>query len=132
MKKSSLIYAMTIMTVISNVFVAKSQETSIEPTITEECANNVITSRELVKNKQYEEAYEPWRAAYETCPNANKAIYTDGAKIIEAFYNATFDDKEKENGQNLLLNCKISVSSILAMIQNFQLHIFLVKRVWLI
>ena len=95
MKKASLIYAMTTLTVISNVFMAKSQETSIEPTITDECVMNIALSHEAVKNKQYEEAYEPWLVAYETCPSANKAIYVDGAKIIEALYNATFDDKEK-------------------------------------
>ena len=102
MKKSSLIYA-TILMVISNVFVANCQITSVEPTITEECANNVIVSHEMVKNKQYEEAYEPWRTAYETCPNANKAIYVDGAKIIEAFYNATFDEKEKRKWAELAI-----------------------------
>lgn len=103
MKKVSLILAMTILAVISNVFVAKSQESGVEPTITEECVMNVAVSHEAVKNKQYEEAYEPWRTAYETCPNANKAIYVDGAKIIDAMYNATFDDKEKRKWAELAI-----------------------------
>lgn len=103
MKKVSLIYAMTILTVISNVFVAKCQETSVEPTITEECAMNVAIFHDYVKNKQYEDAYEFWRTAYDNCPNANKAIYVDGAKIIEALYNATFDDKEKRKWAELAI-----------------------------
>ena len=67
-----------------------------EPTITEECVVNVSLFHESVKNKQYADAYEPWIEVYNTCPNANKSIYTDGAKIIEALYGATKDAAEKE------------------------------------
>ena len=95
MKNVSLISAMVITIAICNVFAAKSQDTSVEPVVTEECVMNVSFSHDMVKNKKYEEAYEFWLAAYEECPNANKAIYVDGAKIIEALYNSTFDKKEK-------------------------------------
>ena len=67
-----------------------------EPTITEECVINVSLFHESVKNKQYADAYEPWWEVYSTCPNANKSIYTDGAKIVEALFNATSDQAEKE------------------------------------
>ena len=67
-----------------------------EPTITEECVINVSLFHESVKNKQYADAYEPWWSVYSTCPNANKIIYTDGAKIVEALYKATTDEAEKE------------------------------------
>ncbi len=67
-----------------------------EPTITEECIINVSLFHESVKNKQYADAYEPWWNVYSTCPNANKSIYTDGAKIVEALYGATTDAAEKE------------------------------------
>ena len=33
---------------------------------------------------------------YTNCPNANKSIYSDGAKIVEALYQATSDKAEKE------------------------------------
>lgn len=46
-------------------------------------------------NKQFAEAYEPWSAVYEACPNANKAIYTNGAKIIKALFQTTTDEEEK-------------------------------------
>ena len=44
----------------------------------------------------YADAYGPWWEVYTTCPNANKSIYTDGAKIVEALYQATSDPAEKE------------------------------------
>ncbi len=67
-----------------------------DPVITEECVMNVSLFHESVKNKQYAEAYEPWWEVYTTCPNANKSIYSDGAKIVEALYRATTDPAEKE------------------------------------
>ena len=66
------------------------------PTITEECVVNVSLFHESVKNKQYADAYEPWWEVYTTCPNANKSIYSDGSKIVEALYQATSDPAEKE------------------------------------
>lgn len=67
-----------------------------EPTITEECVINVSLFHESVKNKMYADAYGPWWEVYTTCPNANKSIYTDGVKIVEALYQATSDPAEKE------------------------------------
>ena len=58
-------------------------EPEAEPTITEECVINVSLFNESVKNKQFADAYEPWWSVYTTCPNANKAIYTQGSKIIK-------------------------------------------------
>ena len=56
---------------------------------------NVSLFHESVKNKMYADAYEPWYEVYTTCPNANKSIYTDGAKILEALFQATSDAAEK-------------------------------------
>ena len=67
-----------------------------DPVITEECVMNVSLFHESVKNKMYADAYEPWWSVYTTCPNANKSIYSDGAKIVEALYQATSDPAEKE------------------------------------
>ena len=72
-----------------------------EPTITEECVINVSLFHESVKNKMYADAYEPWWNVYNNCPNANKSIYTDGAKIVEALYRATSDEAEKARLANL-------------------------------
>ncbi|MBR1472773.1 MAG: hypothetical protein IJ602_00785 [Paludibacteraceae bacterium] len=67
-----------------------------DPVITEECVMNVSLFHESVKNKMYADAYGPWWEVYTTCPNANKSIYSDGAKIVEALYQATNDPAEKD------------------------------------
>jgi len=64
---------------------------------------NVSLFNESVKNKQYEDAYEPWWSVYQTCPNANKAIYTQGAKIVEYLYNKTTDPAEKDRLRQLIM-----------------------------
>ena len=71
-------------------------EDEADPVITEECVVNVSLFHESVKNKMYADAYEPWYEVYTTCPNANKSIYSDGTKIVEALYQATSDAAEKE------------------------------------
>jgi len=78
------------------VEVAPEVNNDEDPVITEECVMNVSLFHESVKNKMYADAYEPWWEVYSTCPNANKSIYTDGAKIVEALFQATSDPKEKE------------------------------------
>lgn len=67
-----------------------------EPVITEECIMNISLFHEAVKNKMYADAYGPWWEVYSTCPNANKSIYTDGTKIVEALWQAASDPAEKE------------------------------------
>lgn len=66
-----------------------------DPVITEECVMNVSLFHEAVKNKMYADAYNPWIEVYNTCPNANKSIYSDGTKIVEALYQATSDPQRK-------------------------------------
>lgn len=72
-----------------------------EPVVTDECQVNVSLFNENVKNKQYAEAYEQWYQVYTNCPNANKAIYSQGTKMIKALYNAATDPAEKERLANL-------------------------------
>jgi len=74
-----------------------------DPVITEECVMNVSLFHESVKNKMFADAYEPWYEVYTTCPNANKSIYSDGTKIVEALYQATSDPAEKERLANLAI-----------------------------
>jgi len=73
------------------------------PIITEECLENVSLFNESVKNKQFADAYNPWWEVYNTCPNANKVIYTAGPKIIDYLYDQTTDQAEKERLRNLAL-----------------------------
>ena len=74
-----------------------------EPTITEDCIVNVSLFNESVKNKQFADAYGPWWEVYNTCPNANKAIYTQGSTIIDWKYANTTDPAEKERLRQLIL-----------------------------
>ena len=74
-----------------------------EPTITEDCLVNVSLFNESVKNKQYEDAYEPWWYVYQNCPNANKAVYTQGSKIIDWKYKNATTPEEKELLRQLIL-----------------------------
>ncbi|MCQ2346652.1 MAG: hypothetical protein MJZ92_01830 [Paludibacteraceae bacterium] len=78
-------------------------EDEAEPVITEECIINVSLFNESVKNKQFADAYEPWWEVYSTCPNANKAIYTQGAKILEWKYENAANEAEKESIRNLIM-----------------------------
>lgn len=95
MKNVYLICMMAISLAISNVFVANSQDTSTEPIVTEECIFKISESQQLLKNKQFAEAFRTWSAVYEACPNANKTLYSTGAKIIKALFQATTDEEEK-------------------------------------
>ncbi len=74
-----------------------------EPTITEDCLVNVSLFNESVKNKQYEDAYEPWWSVYQNCPNANKAVYTQGSKIIDWKYKNATTPEEKARLRQLIL-----------------------------
>lgn len=74
-----------------------------EPIITEDCVRKVSLFSESVKNKQFAEAYEPWWEVYTTCPNANKAIYSQGSKIVDWMYQNATDSVEKERLRNLIL-----------------------------
>ena len=51
--------------------------------VTEDCEMNVSLFHESVKQKNFADALEPWRATYKDCPSANHAIYTDGEKIMD-------------------------------------------------
>ena len=95
MKNVCLICMMAVLLTISNVFVAYSQDTNVKLTVSEEYILKLSMAQELLHNKQFAEAYEQWSAVYEVCPNANKAIYTNGAKIIKALFQTTTDEEEK-------------------------------------
>ena len=74
-----------------------------EPAITEDCLEKLSLFSENVKNKQFADAYGPWWEVYNTCPNANKAIYSQGSNIIDWKYANTTDPQEKERLRQLIL-----------------------------
>lgn len=58
----------------------------------EECMINLSLFHESVKNNQFEEAYGFWLPVYQSRPDLNKAIYTDGAKILDYRYQQATDE----------------------------------------
>lgn len=74
-----------------------------DPEITEECVIAVSLFHESVKNKQFADAWDPWYETYTNCPNANKTIYTDGAKIVKWKYDNAATDAEKESLRKLAI-----------------------------
>ena len=79
----------------------KGEESVVEtPAVTtlsdEECMTNLSLFHESVKNGQYEEAYGFWLPVYQSRPDMNKAIYTDGAKILDYRYQQATDENVRK------------------------------------
>jgi tetratricopeptide (TPR) repeat protein len=49
-----------------------------------ECLTNLSVFTQFVKQKNYVDAYSPWKWAFENCESSSKSIYIDGAKIIKS------------------------------------------------
>lgn len=47
------------------------------------CRQNLSLFSSYAKNESYQDAYEPWRAAYKECPASSKNIYIYGARILK-------------------------------------------------
>ena len=68
----------------------------VETLSDEECMVNLSLFHESVKNNQFEEAYGFWLPVYQSRPDLNKAIYTDGAKILDYRYQQATDDNVRK------------------------------------
>ena len=68
----------------------------VEKLSDEECMVNLSLFHESTKNKQYEEAYGFWLPVYQARPDLNKAIYTDGAEILEYRYEQATDENVRK------------------------------------
>lgn len=64
----------------------------VETLSDEECMENLSLFHESVKNKQYDEAYGFWLPVYQSRPDLNKAIYTDGTEILGHRYQQATDE----------------------------------------
>lgn len=51
------------------------------------CVTNTFLYREAFKNKQYIDAYTPWKECLKDCPANNKNLYIRGVTILKAKYN---------------------------------------------
>jgi len=71
--------------------------------ISEECVINMSLFNESAKNKQFADAVAPWQQVYHDCPSANKAIYSQGTKIVEWQLSNAKDTTEYNHLRNLLM-----------------------------
>ncbi len=60
------------------------------------CVTNTFLYRDAFKNKQYLEAYEPWKECLKTCPANNKNLYIRGVTILKSRFNATTNAEERD------------------------------------
>ena len=49
----------------------------------QECIQNLSIFAEFAKVKNYDEAYAPWMAVRNECPQLNRAIYSYGERILK-------------------------------------------------
>jgi len=68
------------------------------------CFEKFNTFGSLYNSKSYVDAYEPWRAVYETCPKVSEVIYRFAPKILEAKIKETTDPAQREELIRLLLS----------------------------
>lgn len=68
------------------------------------CKTNRFLYGEAYKSKQYQEAYEPWKLALQTCPSSSKNLYIQGAVILKQLFNATKDADKRLELVNELMN----------------------------
>ena len=75
------------------------EEVVVEPVVEvlddEECLMLLSLSHESVKAEQYDDAYENWSKLYQSRPDFNKTIFTDGNKILEYKWNNAQTPEEK-------------------------------------
>ena len=69
---------------------------AVETLSDEECMVNLSLFHESVKNKQYDEAYGFWLPVYQSRPDLNKAIYTDGTEILGHRYQQATDENVRK------------------------------------
>ena len=69
----------------------------------EECLMLLSLSHESVKAEQYDDAYENWSKLYNSRPDFNKTIFTDGNKILEYKWNAAQTPEEKAQWREMIM-----------------------------
>ena len=106
-----------ILFVLGIVFMAKglvAQESKWGNSIADSvsCFENYNIMGSYYQGKNYVDAYDSWKALYETCPAANIRIYTYGDNILEAMIKAASDEASK-NGY---------IQEMLGMFDSFATH----------
>ncbi len=82
-----MINSLYVKLVITNVLILLSITISAQSKYGKDeqtCKENVSVFREYCKQKNFEDALNPWRWAYNNCPASYATIYKNGPKIIKA------------------------------------------------
>ena len=83
------------------------EEVVVEPVVEvlddEECLMLLSLSHESVKAEQYDDAYENWSKLYQSRPDFNKTIFTDGNKILEYKWNNAQTPEEKNQWREMIM-----------------------------
>lgn len=83
------------------------QEVVTEPVVEalsdEECLELLSLSHESVKAEQYDDAFENWNKLYQSRPDFNKTIFTDGNKILEHKWNNAQTPEEKNQWREMIM-----------------------------
>ncbi len=75
----------------------------VETLSDEECLELLSLSHESVKAEQYDDAYENWNKLYQSRPDFNKTIFTDGNKILEYKWNNAQTPEEKNQWREMIM-----------------------------
>lgn len=68
------------------------------------CKTNRFLYGEAYKSKQYQDAYEPWKIALQTCPSSSKNLYIQGAVILKQLFSSSKDAEKRVEIVNELMN----------------------------
>lgn len=94
MKKITLFLALSAFMFSGSVFAQKYGAT---PEDSSECVMNNSLYQEFYKQKQWKDAYEPWKLVVEHCPKYHTNTYVRGTNILANLYATAATAEEREN-----------------------------------
>lgn len=83
----------------TNVALAQANKYGETPEQQKKCKEKISLYREFRDQKNYDQAFEPWKQACEICPKAAKTLYTDGVK----FYTYQFEKATRPSHKDSLV-----------------------------
>lgn len=93
------IVIISLLSLFGFVNLVKAQDDEIR----QQCLINISLFNESAKNKQYADAFGPWKSAYTDCPGENRAIYTRGREIMHWYIGQAKTDAEYQEAFDMLM-----------------------------
>ncbi len=91
----------TALALVVGTFAAQAQKLGVADSV--KCWENTQVYNQLVKSKQYADAYDAWKVVYDLCPSKTKNTFIYGPAIVEARIAKATNPDEKEQLIGLLL-----------------------------